>query len=701
MSGLEIRLLGSFELRFGDRLLHPPSTHKARSLLAYLITYRARAHTRERLAELFWPDRPHDRARHSLATALWRIRSTLPSGGFLIITSQAVQFDPESDHWLDTQAFEHHIELARSARLSQAEHSAWRIGLEELRQAVELYRGEFLEGFYDDWCLEERYRLESLYLEALAGLVEGYCAEGMVDAALTYAQRLLACDPLREDIHRRVISLHLEMGNRAAAVQQCNRCRLILHSELGIEPSPETWALCAPLLDDVAAPHFLAGVPELHPSRPQRGRTPFDVTPPPLVGREDELMVLLECWQEAVRGHGCLMMLSGEAGIGKTRLAQELAQSVRWQGAAVLWGRAHQFERGWPPSSLAEALRTLLSSIPMSSLKELPTWVRAEALRLAPELRERCADLHAGALITPGADENQRFDALTELVVQLACWRPFLIVMEDLHRAGESTVAFVHYLARHLAGARILVVGTCRHEEVVDTHPLYSILRRLSRENLAHRLELVRLSVEATERLVGEMSNLGAGIIPLAHRLHQETEGNPFLLLETIRALFEAGLIWLEGDVWRGDWDRLVQQARLPQARGVQEIVRARVARLSEAVQSVLQVAAVAGREFDLAVLRCACRLDEESALELVEELLRRRLIRESDGPAGRDYEFDHHLTREVIYRGLHYRRRQRLHRLVAEAMEAIYGWRGASAAEVAHHFVEAGLPSRCPTLLR
>ena len=250
------------ELRCAGALLRLPATARSRSLLAYLIVHRKRPHPRERLADLFWPNRPRTKSLRSLSTALWRIRRTLPPGDYILADVHTVQFNPHSDYWLDVEAFEQEIKEARGkaqdTRCREQDAKRKEEGglnpascILHLASCVQLYRGDFLEGLYDDWCLEERYRLEGMYLEALERLVTLHERLDQPEAALRYGARLLTRDPLREDIHRTIIRLQVRLGNRAEAVRQARRCRAVLRSELGMDLAPETTALCDELLGPV------------------------------------------------------------------------------------------------------------------------------------------------------------------------------------------------------------------------------------------------------------------------------------------------------------------------------------------------------------------------------------------------------------------------------------------------------------------
>ena len=644
----EIRLLGPLELCRDGTPVPLPATHKAQSLLAYLVTTRGRPQPRDKLAGLFWPDRPDPRARRSLATALWRIRRCLLAD-CLLVDTQTVQFDPQADFWLDVAQFETQISRQGFAPLSTR--------LSELSAAVELYRGDFLEGFYDDWCLEERYRLESLYLGALEWLATAY-ERDQPHEALRCARLLLARDPLREDVQQLAIRLLVRLGDRAEALRQAQRCRTALWAELGVKPAPETTALCDELLGPAWRAPASAG-----PDAPRRGRSSFDLERLPFVGREGELHDLLAHWAQATQGAGHLVLLCGEAGVGKSRLVEEFGQHVRRRRGRVVPGQCYEYERLFPYGPLVDLLRALLADLTAEERQRLPAWQVLELARLAPELagpRPAPAELPP---VSSQADQAHLFDALTRFLLDQANRAPLLLTLDDLHWAADSTLAWLHYQVRHLAQAPILVVGTCRSEQVSPTHPLYGLITQLTRAGLAARLDLERLSLEAVAQWVGEMA-----VDPA--QLYRQTEGNPFFVLETLRALCETDAA-----------------APIPIPASVRSVVEARVARLPASAQEVLTVAAVAGREFDFDVVQRAWGQGEETALEALDALLRRQLVREGRGLAGRDYAFDHHLVREVTYQGLHYRRRRRLHRLVGEALESLPA---RTAGELAHHFERA-----------
>ena len=677
MSTLRLYFLGPLDIRYDDQPLPKPPTLKSQSLLAYLILHRHRPQPRDRLAGLFWGDRPERKARRSLATALWHIRRCLPQD-YILSDPHTVQFDPQADLWLDVDEFE-----------SYASHD----DMARLQSAVTLYRGHFLDGFYDDWIINERYRLETLFCEVLARLMVVQEARGEHEAALSMALRLLDHDPLREDAHRLAMRAYGHLGQRNAALEQYRRCQEVVREELGAEPMAETTELYQAILEGRLAverePRVSpVQVPVVAPSVPL-GRSPLDaMVPSRLVGREEELEFLQQCWQGVEAGQGGWVLISGEAGVGKTRLVEEVAHRLRWQGVRVLWGRCYEFERVLPYQPVAEALRAILPTLTPAELADFPAWILGELARLVPEVLEKLPKLEITPTIRSDQERARLFDGVARFLATLSSHGAFLIVLEDLHWATESTSQLVHYLARHLVGHPALMMGTFRPEAIGQQHPLRILQQQLSREGLAKPLHLSRLSPKAVEAMVVEMSGAGGAVLPLAGRLYQETEGNPFFLMEIIKALFETGVVHLEGGTWGGDFDR-ISEGELPLPTGVSEAIQARVRGLNEDAQQALRVAAVLGREFDFDLLNTVWGRGEGATLEALDDLLRHRLIDEGSGAMGRDYAFTHHKIQEVVYAAMPRQHRGHAHARVGAAMERLYGTaeREALAGELAFHF--------------
>ncbi|HEX6605902.1 MAG TPA: AAA family ATPase, partial [Chloroflexia bacterium] len=661
-----------------------PPTLKSQSLLAYLILQRARPQPRERLIGMYWPEHPEERARRSLTTALWHIRRCLPDDGLLSDTQQ-VQFNPALALWLDVDEFR-----ARAAQNN----------LDSLAAAGRLYRGDFLDGFYDDWIVEERNRLLDVLVAALGRLAAGYEQAGAAGAALDAALRLLAQEPLQEEAHRLVMRAYCRLGRRGRALEQYERCRDELRQELDTDPAPETIALYRAILDGsfAAGPVAPAGIlPAAEPpARPAPGaRHPLEgLTPGRMVGREADLAAIAARWRDACAGHGGLLLIEGEAGVGKSRLVEEFARQVERWDLPVLRGRCFEFERSLPYQPFPDLMHTGLQLMAPRALAACPPWALAEAARLAPELAET-ARAGAGTEPAPAAlgaatDPERLFEGLLRFFIALAAGKPLLIILDDLHWAGRSCLQLIHFLTRHIATQPILLAGTFRPEALAPRHPLVALQRDLQTEGLGAVQPLLPLPRAAVETMVRELSGNAEAAAPLAARLCDETEGNPFFLIELLRALVEAGVIRVDPQTWQIDLARLGHAGR-PLPAGVAQAIQARTAGLTTPAREALQYAAVLGQEFDFAALERMWGHGEEATLAALDQLLRRRMLLESSGSLSRDYSFTHKLIQEAVVAGLSRRTRLHLHALAAAALEQVYaGQLAAMAGELGFHYRQA-----------
>lgn len=246
MTLLRIQLLGAVRVFHAGRTYDARLTHTLQPLLAWLVLNRKKTHARESLTGLFWGEQREDRARRCLSTALWRLKQALEPDGvdpgtYLISTATTVAFNTASDHWLDVAAFEDGAAALRALGNGHGTIDDW----QRAEEAIAHYSGDLLEGFYEEWAIRERERLRLLYLDSVATLLSHYSHAGAHDDALRCGQRILALDPLREDIHRELIRIHLHRGHRSLALRQYEQCRVVLDEELGVEPMEETRALCA------------------------------------------------------------------------------------------------------------------------------------------------------------------------------------------------------------------------------------------------------------------------------------------------------------------------------------------------------------------------------------------------------------------------------------------------------------------------
>ncbi len=405
------------------------------------------------------------------------------------------------------------------------------------------------------------------------------------------------------------------------------------------------------------------------------------------VGRERELTQLDAVLKEAVGGRGRLLLIAGEPGIGKTRLAESVAAKAAGRGAKVIWGRCWEGEGApafWP---WVQVLRACLRLGDGRTLAGRLGPGAPYVAQVVPEVRELLPDLPAAPPLDSEQARFRLYDACATFLTTTAAEQPLLLVLDDLHWADKSSLLLLQFLVREIANARLLLLGTYRDVEVLRGHPLGDVLPRLRRERTVERILLRGLpEAEVHAMLVA----LGGGEVPedFARTLSRETAGNPFFIKEILRHLLDEGVAHREGDRWvrRVDPDEI----HLPES--VREVIGRRLARLGDACTKLLTLSAVIGQEFGLDVLQRVSELEEERILDILEEAVPARVIEELPRAIAR-YRFCHTLIRETLYGELRNLERIRLHRRVAEVLEGLYARNPEPhLTELAHHFLE-GLP--------
>ena len=652
MSNLHLQLFGSFYLS-GDDDLHPQILQaRAESLLAYLILKRHSPQARQHLAFLLWPDSGEAQAYSNLRKALHQLRAVLPDPDrFLLIDTRIVQWRSDAPCEVDIVQFEQHVSEAEKLELDRDP-----LGIQaHLAAAAALYKGDLLPGCYEDWISPERERLREQYLAAIQRLI--YQLEQAHDyaAAIHQANCLLRTDPLHEETYRCLMRLHGLNGDRTAALRAYHTCATTLLRELGVDPSPLTQEAYLQLLH-LDLPSAVHSPP--HAARRQ------DL----MVGRKAEWTALMAAWQQCIDGHAHCVLIAGDAGSGKTRLAQEFARWLSHQGANIARSRAYAGEEGLAYAPLIDWLR----SEPLQSV-----WSRLDAVWLS-ELARLVPDI-LPTHPTPGhldaiGERWQRqrlFAALNRAI--LAVEPPLLLMLDDLQWCDQETLEWLYHLLHSAPATRLLFVATFRSDEVNSEHPLTSLLLHLRTTGQVTELELSPLSEAETAELAARVAEkpLADGV---AAHLYRTTEGNPLFVIESVRAMLsEAG--------------GASSAAILPVK--VQAVIHRRLARLSPPARELANLAAVIGRSFTLPVLAHAYGSDEDTLVRGLDELWQRRIVREQ-GTEG--YDFSHDLIREAVYGAVSLARRRMLHRRVAEAMEKASNSGRPSSALTAWHYEQAGL---------
>ena len=612
-SRVELRLAGTFGvIRDGTELAEGEvGSRKSRTLLKLLAVQRPGLVPVDRIVDVLWAQERPAAAEQNVASLVSRLRAVLGAGvilggrpGYRLAGSPEVSVDLDTAARYCEQA-ERRLAAAPAIALAAAEQA---IGLLAAEEAL-------ADEPYASWADAARGELRDLLRRARVAASEAALAVGEARSSARYAEAAMGADPLDETAHRWYMSACAAAGEPAQALAAYVVLRERLADDLGADPAPQTQELHLRILrqQDTERPdrHQAAGRDQAA-GRPGRGRAG-------LAGRAAETAALREAWGHAVAADPGLVMIIGEAGIGKTALAEDLASEAAEEGATVLRTRCYEAERSLFLQPVVEALAPVVTRMTAGALGQLLGEHGPAAAALLPEV---------AALLGPppswrGSPEMERrrsFQAAAALLAGLAERAPVLFVVDDLQYAGQSTVEFIHYLGRHISSARLLVVVTVRaeHDEQIGA----------ALTSVATRVEVGPLGLAAVEQLAR-----GAGQGALAGPILQRTQGHTLFVVEVLRTLAAGDIGPAQG-----------AQGILPES--LRSAVQARVRRTGAATETLLRAASVLGSAIDPLALGELLDLTPPAALEHCEQALQGRLLVVS----GREYEFANDLIREVLY---------------------------------------------------
>ncbi|HEX7104067.1 MAG TPA: AAA family ATPase [Nitrolancea sp.] len=686
---LSIRLLGSFQVSVADRLVEPHAwrLRKATHLVKILaLTPGHRLH-RDQLIDALWPEIDPDSALTSFHQALHAARRALApersarSSGSLRLHQQVLSFEPVDAVWVDTEAFQAAVSDARASR-DLAAHLV----------AQALYAGDLLpEDLYESWTQRARDSLREMYLELLLNSARLQEERGLPAAAIETLRRLIDTDPLNEAAHAALMSLYASSGRRDLALriyqQLCERLR----TELDAEPAPDVNRLhqrisSGELVDTRAAlpkpsSDAIPSVPARSTLTGGRHLTLAEFAREDGVFNRKLALDLLQRSFDALRSsRGQIVLLAGEPGIGKTRLAETLAHFAGLNGATVLWARCHEAEGTpafWP------WLQIVRGSLRANSADLVTADLGVEAgpiAQVVPEIRALLPETPVPPKLDPDQARFRFFESVTNFLVRLSKRHPLVLIVDDLHWADRSSLMLLEFLGDEIAAQRIMLVGTYRDVDAAGNVALIRAVERLGRSRATQRLMLTGLEIHDT-------AQYGAFIagrpLPenLVATLYERTNGNPFFLREVVQLLAE--------DVLEGDLSDLSRWGTVVPL-GVREAVTLRLSRLSDDARRVLIDAAVIGSEFGLELLSAVRNMSIDRMLDLLEEAVALGVIAE-DSNRPECFRFTHILVRQTLYESLIVARRARIHARIGDALEQISG---SSAdppyAELSHHFALA-----------
>jgi DNA-binding SARP family transcriptional activator/tetratricopeptide (TPR) repeat protein len=650
-AGLSIWMLGRFHVERGGVPIEDWRRQSAVSVLKRLLLADQRRLSREYLAQQLFPTTPTRVARAKLAAAVHALRVALEpalvgaaQSRYLVQEGETLELRLGSVDWIDLLAFEQ--------ALHEVECSGGSVA--RLEAAAALYGGDLLPEETAEWCLAPRQALQLRRHGLLLSLAEAQVLESKHEAALVTLTRLLTIDPTHEEAGRRLMALLDRRGRRAEALRVYQALKRALRRELHACPAPETETLAAALR---------AG--ENAPRRRPNGLTHPDMPAPaapravaPLVGRAEHLALLRAALLAARDGLGRSLLLTGEAGIGKTRLAEEAATIAAAHGFTVLWGRAGEGERHLPYMPIIEALRAYTRARPPRALRrELQD---AQALvALLPELAGGLFGLAPPPPLGERPAERQRlWTAVTAMLAAAAESRPVLLILDDLHWADEATIGLLTFLVRRCRESRLLLLGTLREDPRAD-HPLRRLALEGTRDGSLELAPLSGLLPSEVAALVAQ--RLGAPLPPdQIAALHTQCNGNPFFIGELAALLREqsAGGSGLTLPAI------LAGEGALPGT--VRQTLTRRLDRLGNACRALLRAGAVIGGRFTEDLLAAVVEQEVSVVEDALDEAVSAGLVREGALAEGGGYVLVHALVRRALYEELMPGQRRRLHGRIA-----------------------------------
>lgn len=620
------------------------------ALLTYLVLNQ-RPLTREHLADLLF-DAPAD-PRAALRWTLTKLRRLIGSD-YLLTNRQTITFNTEAPYFLDVAAF-------RSGE-------------------TELYRGHLLEmvhlrdaPHFNDWLLFEREALAREYREQLETRLKHQQRAADFAAQVDTLQALLHLDNLREDWHRGLMTAYAGLNNRQAALAQFEQCQKLLHTEIGVAPSAETQGLANAIRKQapISAPAEI-------PTTPIPLRSPSYSFRTPLFGRDDELTKLRHCWEDTQSNQGHIVMLKGEPGIGKTRLARELLSEIDGN-ALILHAKCPELKNPLAFTLFVNPLRELLAHTNGNDLP--PEWL-AEISRILPDI---AAPVPPPQAAEPDVARRRMFDAICATLLSAAKERPLVLYLDDLQWTDATSLDMLQHFTAQIHHHPIMILGTFRHHTLSKNHPLHAALQHwLSFSDRFCTLALLPLPEHAVRKLFLTLTNATAESDTFSEQLFAETGGNPLFVRESIATLKDAGQ--LPDDL--NSWESFNLKKFMPVPR-IKTVIEARLNRLNEVSRDIIDAASILRRGFSFGRLQQLGEWDKWTLLNGIETLLSSGLLVEERG--GR-VNFSHDKIREVAHSQLSAVRRQFLHARVGEMLEETYRGREAHGAErLAFHFSEAG----------
>jgi predicted ATPase/DNA-binding SARP family transcriptional activator len=672
--------LGEFSVKREGALLGW-SNAKTKALFQILIGERGRYFSKDQLIERLWPETEDlGTAASNLRGRVRELRRLLEpdllkgsKSRYILTRREGYCFNSEADCWVDVEEFAHCLQDGE--RLLQAGYLGE--ALTAFEQALQLYRGDYLpDVLYEEWALERRAHWRQEHLLALERSAELHAQLGRLSEARTRCRQLLEREPYRESTWLLLMRLHAAAGERAEALCAYERCCEVLQEELGVDPSPALQAFYEDLKQGRSLIEFETA-PKPSEPKPEIPR----LEELPLVGRDKECHRLLERLQQTWADRGGLLLIMGEAGVGKTRLVQEALTRLNRAEWQVLTGRCPPLET--PPALLAltEAIRAGLEegALSVQALKGFPSAWGAELAELVPELTAHLPEIQALPALAPELRRLRLFEALSQFFLKLAAEKPLVLFLDDLHAADSSTLDWLKLFLPRVAKTPLLVLATARAEEAGEV--LSTLQEEGRRSGGLHELFVERLTSGAVEELAQALSPQPE----LARLLYGQTRGNPFFITALLGLLAEQGLLRLNPE--EGRWSLTATPAESEEllAPEVRAFLRRRLRRLDPREHELLYLTSVFGVSVPIAQLWEAWGSQDFAILE---ELIGKGFLVEQK--RGEELAFVHELLREVAYAEMSAARRRAFHGRIVHILQAL----DAEPALLFHHCARSDSPA-------
>ncbi|MGD8750447.1 MAG: AAA family ATPase [Anaerolineales bacterium] len=649
---LQIQVLGHFQVWHQQKLLEWP-TQKSKALFQILLIEPGRLVPTDQLLEHLWPDLPPNKAKNNLWVTVSQLRRVLePSlpararSAYIDKKGEGYYFNTDSDYWLDCEAFAKNLIVSQTGTNVNDSISAW-------EAAHSFYRGDYMEDEpYAEWAQLTRMQWQRRYQQLLTNLAEAYGKNGRFDKAITHCRTILALDKTNENAYRLLMRCLASLGERGAALKVYNEAVQALQDDIGVDPMPETMKLARQIEQLEGDWRFEIGQPQ--------ASSPF-------VGRRKEIDLFTQVLTQTATGQGRVLIFTGEPGIGKTRVIQEMTSLAYQKGFQSLTAQCYQMEQTLPYQPLIDLARQMME-IDHRWQQLAPVWLRELAV-LVPEMEEVAAAAMTTEPPAEELDESQQgrlFQAIFHLFANMSDQNKLLLVVEDIHWADTTTLQCLHYLVRHISINPIVFLFTLREESLSTDLDLVALLNNLRREKHVRYLSLSRLTIEDTKALLMKSADTKPYADQLGNWLYKETTGHPFFFTSLLQSLREEGLLV---DAAKTDWRMLARTdpgLTLPDA--IRVSVLSRLQRLQQSERDVLDWMAVYGRGLEFSTLQTISNQPPIVLLNAVEKLTTLQLLDDKSGK----FDFNHNKIREVVYDDLSITRRRLYHQQIGNTLEKI-----------------------------